>query len=86
MTSRTMTLCNSHGGLQFPKHFDPSDSLVRQAQQDYHTHFTDEEMEAQTGQNNLPNLGCSGQTVASGSEPCSSVYSQYFSKLDGKAA
>ena len=52
----------------------------------YHAHFTDEEMEAQTGQNNLPNLGCSGQTVASGSEPCSSVYSQYFSKLDGKAA
>ena len=46
MTSRTMTLCDSHGGLQFPKHFDPFDSFVRQAQQDCHTHFTDEEMEA----------------------------------------
>ena len=46
MTSRTMTLCDSHGGLQCPKHFDPFDSFVRQAQQDCHAHFTDEEMEA----------------------------------------
>ena len=52
----------------------------------YYAHFTDEEMEAQRGQNNLPNLGCSGQTVTLGSEPRPSLISQCFSTLDGKAA